>query len=61
MYNADYDVLNYQALPQNQEVLIGHIYGGILSKGPSWDPNNNPTVPSNTVYEVYLTRNVTTN
>ncbi|MEQ9262408.1 MAG: hypothetical protein RLP14_04515 [Owenweeksia sp.] len=57
MFNSEYGIVDFRSLPENTEVLLGHIYGGIKSKGPSWDPVNNPTSPSNEVYNVYITRN----
>lgn len=55
MYNANYDIINYNAIPAGKTTLIGYIYGGIVSKGTAWGPTN-PTASSNMVYEVYLTK-----
>ncbi len=48
-------ILDYDLLPPGK-TLVGHIYGGILSKGPQWGPPQNPTWPSNRVYSVYITK-----
>ncbi|MEY4539855.1 MAG: hypothetical protein RLZZ306_1612 [Bacteroidota bacterium] len=55
MYNANYDVMNYNAMPAGTPKLIGYIYGGIVSNGTGWSPSN-PTIPSKMVYEVYFTK-----
>ncbi len=55
MYNANYNVINYSAIPAGKPTLVGYIYGGIVSNAPSWGATN-PTIPSNMVYEVYLTK-----
>jgi len=55
-YNTQYDIINYNALPAGKPVLIGYIYGGIVSKTRSWGAATNPTLPSNKVYEVYFTK-----
>jgi hypothetical protein len=55
MYNAQYDILNYNAIPAGKPTLIGYIYGGIVSNGTAWSPTN-PTSSSNLVYEVYFTK-----
>ena len=54
-YNTQYDIINYNALPVGKPVLIGYIYGGIVSNSPSWG-SSNPTFPTNMVYEVYFTK-----
>jgi hypothetical protein len=56
MYNAQFDVINYNNIPTNTPTLVGYIYGGILSNGPKWIQATNPTTPTNRVYEVYLTK-----
>lgn len=56
MYNTAYDIINYNAIPTGKPILIGYIYGGIVSNGPKWVSGSNPTLPSNMVYEVYLTK-----
>jgi len=55
MYNSSYDIINYNAIPTGKPTLVGYIYGGIVSSGTAWGPSN-PTLPSNMVYEVYLTK-----
>lgn len=55
MYNATYDIINYNAIPAGKPTLVGYIYGGIVSNGTAWGPSN-PTASSNMVYEVYLTK-----
>jgi hypothetical protein len=55
MYNANYDIINYNAIPAGKTTLIGYIYGGIVSNGTAWGPTN-PTASSNLVYEVYITK-----
>ena len=54
-YNSQYDIINYTALPAGKKILIGYIYGGIVSNSPSWG-SSNPTVPTKMVYEVYFTK-----
>jgi hypothetical protein len=56
MYNAQYGIINYNALPTVIPKLIGYIYGGIVSNSPKWNGSSNPTIPSNMVYEVYFTK-----
>ena len=55
MYNTNYGVMNYNAMPTGTPKLIGYIYGGIVSNGTGWSPSN-PTIPSKMVYEVYFTK-----
>ena len=55
MYNTNYGVINYNAMPAGTPTLIGYIYGGIISNGTGWSPSN-PTIPSKMVYEVYFTK-----
>jgi hypothetical protein len=55
MYNANYGVMNYNAMPTGTPTLIGYIYGGIVSNRTGWSLSN-PTIPSNMVYEVYFTK-----
>lgn len=55
MYNTNYGVMNYNAMPAGKPKLIGYIYGGIVSNGTGWSPSN-PTIPSKMVYEVYFTK-----
>lgn len=55
MYNANYGIMNYNAMPTGTTKLIGYIYGGIVSSGTGWSPSN-PTIPSKMVYEVYFTK-----
>ena len=55
MYNVNYGVMNYNAMPAGRPILIGYIYGGIVSNGTGWSPAN-PTIPSKMVYEVYFTK-----
>lgn len=55
MYNANYGVMNYNAMPAGMPKLIGYIYGGIVSNGTGWS-SSNPTTPSKIVYEVYFTK-----
>ena len=54
-FNSQYDIINYTALPAGKKVLIGYIYGGIVSNSPSWSASN-PTFPTKMVYEVYYTK-----
>jgi hypothetical protein len=54
-YNAQYDIINYNALPVGKKTLIGYIYGGIVANGPTWGASN-PTFPTKMVYEVYFTK-----
>jgi hypothetical protein len=56
MYNAQYGIINYNALPAGTPKLIGYIYGGIVSNSPKWNNSSNPTLPSKMVYEVYFTK-----
>jgi hypothetical protein len=56
MFNKAYSIIDFNALKAGKQ-LIGHIYGGIISKGPKWNPASNPTKASNVVYEVYMTKN----
>lgn len=54
-YNADYGIINYDVLPSGDRVLLGKIYGGIVSNGPQWSTSN-PTMASSDVYNVYITK-----
>lgn len=56
MYNADYGIIDYNAFPTGQKVLVGKIYGGIISNGPNWSATTNPTAPTADVYNVYITK-----
>ena len=61
MVGARPDLLNGQAildlLPKQSKVLIGYLYGGIVSLGPTSGTNANghvATYASNTLYQVYV-------
>ncbi|HEU4717811.1 MAG TPA: hypothetical protein VFU15_08250 [Bacteroidia bacterium] len=50
-----YDIADIRAIPANQGVLVGYIFGGIVSNAPESTTNScNPTAPSNVVYEVRM-------
>ncbi|MBS1636671.1 MAG: hypothetical protein JST26_12210 [Bacteroidetes bacterium] len=51
-YNANYKILNYAALTDGQ--VIGYIYGGIQSDGPSPNSASKSTHASNKVYKVVI-------
>ncbi|MEL6731666.1 MAG: hypothetical protein AAFP83_11110 [Bacteroidota bacterium] len=54
MFRDNYGVIDFDALPEGK-TLLGYMYGGILSKSPKWSKEN-PTVPTNAVYEVRITK-----
>ncbi|MEL6132786.1 MAG: hypothetical protein AAFR59_05410, partial [Bacteroidota bacterium] len=45
MFRENYGVIDFDALPEGN-TLLGYMYGGILSQGPTWSEQN-PTVPTN--------------
>ena len=56
MFNADYGIIDYNSIPSGTRILVGKIYGGIVSNGPQWVAKTNPTTPSSDVYNVYITK-----
>ncbi len=54
-YNAQYNIINFNLLMQNDNTLVGYIYGGIRSSAAeSSDALPSNTYPSRSVYEVHI-------
>ncbi|MCA6363110.1 MAG: hypothetical protein IM638_08725 [Bacteroidetes bacterium] len=57
MYNATYGIVDFDALPANQPVVIGYVFGGIIAGAANNNGQSNSSA-SNKLFAVTVTRNV---
>ncbi|MCU0432351.1 MAG: hypothetical protein MUC87_02725 [Bacteroidia bacterium] len=57
LYNATYGIVDFDALPANQPLVIGYVFGGIIASAPDNNGQSNSSA-SNKVFKVTVTRNV---
>lgn len=54
-YNQNYNIFNYDNIPQNTSTFLGYIVGGIISNAPQ-SSGTNPTVANSLIYKVSINK-----